>query len=185
MLGGIASASLSRALLATEGAVTATAANVFSSEQKATVDLLAEMIIPTTDTPGALSAGVPDFIASIVDSWYTTTERNIFFDGLSQLNQFTQAQEDTPFHLASEAARIAALKDQEQRAANYQPPPITRMGLPKEDEQAPFFKKLRELVVLGYYTSEVGAKQELIYLPMPGYYDGNVNFADVGRQWIS
>ncbi len=53
------------------------------------------------------------------------------------------------------------------------------------DPNSPFFTKLKELVVLGDYTSEVGATQELVDAPMPGYYDGNVDFNMVKRQWIS
>jgi hypothetical protein len=51
------------------------------------------------------------------------------------------------------------------------------------DEQSPFFYKLKLLTVLGYYTSEVGATQELSYNPVPGRYEGDVDFDKVGRQW--
>ena len=53
-------------------------------------------------------------------------------------------------------------------------------GLP-----ANFFQHLRQLVVLGYYSSEVGCKQERVYVPVPGRYDGKYPFADVRRVFSS
>ena len=51
------------------------------------------------------------------------------------------------------------------------------------DQNTPFFTKLKELTVLGYFTSEVGAKQALAYNPMPMRYDGDYDFDKVGREW--
>jgi hypothetical protein len=48
-----------------------------------------------------------------------------------------------------------------------------------------FFEHCRQLVVLGYYTSEIGCKQERVYVPVPGRYDGKYPFADVRRVFSS
>ena len=48
----------------------------------------------------------------------------------------------------------------------------------------PFYLKLKELTVLGYYTSQVAAGTELDYQPVPGRYDGDARFDDFGRQWV-
>jgi hypothetical protein len=44
-----------------------------------------------------------------------------------------------------------------------------------------FFDQCRQLVLLGYYSSEIGCKQERIYLPLPGHYDGAYPIAKAGR----
>lgn len=183
LLGAAAGASVSNALLARQNLHAATAATIFTPQQKAAVDLLSEMIIPETDTPGAIEAGVPRFIATIVGEWYKDNERRIFFEGLEALDTFCEAGEGTSFDRASEETRIAALQAQEKTASEYQAPPQRHLAVPEEDENAPFFKRLKGLVVLGYYTSEVGATQELAYLPMPGYYDGSYDFSEVGREF--
>lgn len=50
-------------------------------------------------------------------------------------------------------------------------------------EAAPFFRSLKELTLVGYYTSEIGATRELHHVPVPGRYDGCVPLAQVGRTW--
>jgi len=184
LLGTAASASVSRALLAGTEPVAGAASAAFTESQWTTVNLLSDMIIPPTDTPGAVAAGVPDFIATMVSEWYRPAEREIFFQGLAALDVFCIEQGGVPFHKAPEVTRLAALQAQEQAAADYQSPLPTKMSYQQPtDENSPFFHKLKELVVLGYYTSEVGATQELAYLPMPGRYEGDYDFAKVGRLW--
>jgi hypothetical protein len=52
-----------------------------------------------------------------------------------------------------------------------------------EPQRQPFFHTMKELTLLGYYTSQIGATQELKYAPVPGRFDGCVPFATVGRAW--
>lgn len=49
--------------------------------------------------------------------------------------------------------------------------------------ELPFFRTMKELTLAGYYTSEIGATQELRHAPVPGRYDGCLPFAEVGRTW--
>ncbi len=63
----------------------------------------------------------------------------------------------------------------EQEAGQVEPP--------AEEPPPPFFSQLKELTVAGYYTSEVGATQELHWNPAPGEYRPDVPLAEVGRTW--
>ncbi|MGI9181194.1 MAG: gluconate 2-dehydrogenase subunit 3 family protein [Longimicrobiaceae bacterium] len=47
--------------------------------------------------------------------------------------------------------------------------------------ELPFFRTMKELTIVGYYTSEVGATQELRHEPTPGRYEGCVPFNEIGR----
>ena len=188
-LGAAASGGLARALAA-GASVAAGAAARFGEAHAASVRLLAEMIIPQTDTPGAVEAGVPDFIATIVFDWYTPGERKAFMQGLAALDGFCMKQASQPFHLAAERTRVAALQEQERLALAARSEQAGQAGQAAGDpypspqgETGPFFNRLRELVVFGYYTSELGATKELIYSPVPGRYQGDVDFSQVGRQW--
>ena len=148
------------------------AASKLDESQQKLVAELAELIIPRTETPGAIDAGVPAFIDHIVSDWYTPVERAIFVEGLKVIAAAQPSQ------------RVAALQSLEQQAASYTPAPGASV-FGKPDERSPFFFKLKLLTVLGYYTSEVGGTSELAFNPVPARYDGNVDFASVGRQWTS
>lgn len=152
-----------------------------NKRQRAMCSVLAEMIIPKTDTPGAIEAGVPHFIELMVSDWYTDTERRIFLSGLQTLDTFCRQQFGGTFLHCRPEDRAAALTQMEKAAAEYRGAPALPFRT-AADENEPFFNKLKELTVLGYYTSEVGAKQELRYLPMPMEYR-DIDFAEVGRQW--
>lgn len=52
----------------------------------------------------------------------------------------------------------------------------------REAAQA-FWRRMKELTLVGYYTSEVGATEELRWNPTPGRYDGCIPFEEVGRTW--
>ena len=85
LLGGIASPSALRAI-SMNRAPSHDNKNYFSEFQSRQVATLAELIIPTTSTPGAIVAGVPQFIAMMVSDWYTEAERSIFMAGLDDIN---------------------------------------------------------------------------------------------------
>jgi hypothetical protein len=191
LLGGIASSSVTRAVLAGVDSRVAIEKPIFTAIQREKCSVLTEMIIPRTDTPGAIEAGVPHFVEVMVSDWYTDRERQIFFAGLKSLDQYCKESFSKPFLACNADQRINALEQAEKDTEGYKAPTDGMTGkgegslLPgPEDEGKPFFTKIKELTVLGYYTSEVGAKQELRYDPMPMEYK-DIDFADVGRQWSS
>ena len=159
---------------------------VLQGHQPEMVRVLAEMIIPATDTPGAIEAGVPRFIEMMVADWYTDTERGIFLDGLAALDASCRTAYGTDFLGCSAEQRVAALSEAEKNAAAYVsplPPGFLATMAKLIDERTPFFAKLKELTVVGYFSSELGATEFLEYNPMPMRYDGDFDFAKVGTHW--
>jgi len=51
----------------------------------------------------------------------------------------------------------------------------------EEDAPTPFFQQFRGLVLSGYYSSEIGLREELLYQPIPGRFDGCVDVSEVTR----
>lgn len=154
----------------------------FTATQLAMLAQLAELIIPRTETAGAADAGVPAFIDHIVSEWYTPGERAIFVAGLASLDAHCSSHYKRPFISCDEAQRVAALREAERQASAYHPKDNGDV-LSSPDPASPFFFKLKLLTVLGYYTSEVGTMAELEYNPAPGRYEGDFDFAKVGKQW--
>lgn len=181
ILGGVSSLSVTSAVLAGVNSKADIKNIVLSAKQKKYIEILSEMIIPRTDTPGAIEARVPHFVEMMVSDWYTDTERKIFFEGLLSLDNFCKDEFQIDFINASAEQQIIALEKAEEISEHYKPKDVVKKG---DDEEKPFFNKIKELVVLGYFTSEVGAQQELKYNPVPMKYD-DVDFSNVGRQWSS
>jgi len=158
--------------------------SALNESQRQMVAHLAEMIIPATDTPGATEAGVPAFIDRIVSTWYTQREREIFIAGLGEVDGYCTKKFARDFDACDAAQRTEALADADARAGSYRPPPLYSITA-EPDQASPFFFKLKELTVLGYYSSEIGGTKELAYNPVPGRYEGDYDLAKVGRQWSS
>ncbi len=136
----------------------------FSTHQADTVARISDLIIPRTDTPGALDAGVPQFIAVIVGEWYRDEERSLFMAGLANVDARSRPGAES-FLALSEDAQIELLQkmDDELQALKASRAPAGN-----------FFQRIKGLTLYGYYTSEAGMKEELRYAIIPGRYDGCV-----------
>jgi gluconate 2-dehydrogenase gamma chain len=143
----------------------------FTPEQRILVAAISERIVPTTDTPGAIAAGVPAFIEMMLADWYETTDRNDFMEGLGLVEGYARMQYEKPCaNLTPEQLDVVLTLAMQGRI-----PALSRS----------FFEHCRQLVILGYYTSEIGCKQERVYVPVPGHYDGKFPYADVRRVFSS
>ena len=141
---------------------------LFSARQRAAVAAVAEQIIPATDTPGATEAGVPRFIELMVADWFTDAERQFFMRGLAGL----QERAGGDFSGLSPEAQLTLLEQLEEEgsdAAWYEIGNVMRLW----DDTAPFICQIKELTVLGFFLSEVGASQALRINPM-GVFEGDI-----------
>jgi len=144
-----------------------------SDPQRELITVLSERIIPASDTPGALEAKVPEFIDFIVSHWQTETERTAFLNGLSAIDQYCSTHFQTRLLICTEKQQISALTAFEQRAKTEK----------TSGDIKPFFIMLRELVVVGYFTSKPGATQALRHAHAPGAFIGDYPLKDVGKAW--
>ena len=173
-----------RALASDEDLYTPPAHSKLDENHRAMLPILADLVIPATDTPGAIEAGVPAFIDRLYSDWYSDQERQIFAGGLAQLEDYCLEHYGQAFVKCSATRQTEALSAADRESRDYQ----VRRGITfftglDIGPDAPFFVKLKHLTVIGYYMSEVGATQELVYKPTPHHYDGDYDFAKVGRQW--
>ena len=140
-------------------------------EQSELVATISELIIPETDTPGARAARVNEFADLMLDEWYPLEDMDRFMAGLADVDQRAQAGHGDDFVDLSEEQQTELLKELESEAMSA-----------SSDDPA-FFNMIKELTLTGYYTSEIGATQELKYVHEAGYYDGDVPYAEVGRAY--
>jgi gluconate 2-dehydrogenase gamma chain len=214
LLGAALSAPAFKALLA-RGAAAAHAPAGFtpralSPEQLEQVATIAEHIIPATDTPGARAAGVHRFIDTMLAEYYSSAEREHLLIGLAgvdararrsfgraflnckesdqralleQLDHETFGQPTTSGTVANEASRETergggGLATQGTDASR-------RVQNARRGSFPPFFRTMKDLTLLGYYTSQPGATKELRYVQVPGRFDGCVPVAKGGRTWAT
>ena len=140
-------------------------------DQGELVATIAEHIIPETDTPGARAAGVNRFIDKMLAGHYPAEDRERVLKGLGEL--------DASADRVCGRAFIRCSPD-EQRAL------LTRLdaeAFAPERREPHWFRTIKELTVVGYYTSEIGATQELRHVGVPGRFEGCVPLDQIGRTW--
>lgn len=144
---------------------------VFDQNQWPCAQALANVIIPATATPGAGDIDVHAYVDHHLSACSGEAEQRKVQAMLSQLDHAATSKHNQPFAALADDAQIELTK----ALAGGQPPfdSVAQQG----------FAQFKPLVVFGYYTSELGATQELNYLPIPGGYDGDYTFAEAGKAW--
>lgn len=133
-------------------------------DQESLLAEVADIIIPTTNTPGAKAAGVEKFIVRVVRDCYTKEEQKAFYEGLSKLDA------DSKTKLGKGFVDLDVTQKNE-------------MVKQTTVDNKPFFLKMKELTVTGYFTSEIGATKALEYLPIPGRFEGCVPLKPGQKAW--
>ena len=135
-----------------------------SAAQKALLIEVADIIIPTTDTPGAKAAGVEAFIIRLIRDCYELPEQMTFYAGLAKIDAASEKVHGKKFVELSVAERNDIITDATKTSTA-------------------FFKHMKQLTVTGYFTSEIGATQALEYLPVPGSFQGDVPLKPGQKAW--
>jgi hypothetical protein len=148
-----------------------------SKEQGALVAEVAEIIIPKTDTPGAKDAGVPAFIDTMLKDVYTQEDRDRYLAGLQSFDDAANGKYGKRFMELSSKDQTELVQASNDEAVAielaYDPPPKTL--------RRPFILMTKELSLLGFFTSEIGATQVLQYVAVPGAYQACVPLAQAGN----
>jgi len=143
-----------------------------TADQARLIDVVAELIIPATDTPGARDAGVPQFIDRAVGDYYEKSQVDQLLGGLARMDADARAAHGDIFAALTPEQQVALLTAYDLEA-----------GAAQAQGQSHFFPALEDMVTVGYFTSEPGATVALKYEPVPGAYHGCVPLSEVGRAW--
>jgi len=155
------------------------------------LDEIAETILPETATPGAKAAKTGAFMALMVTDAYTEPAQRAFRDGMRQLDDACRRANNASFMTASATQRLALLAalDREQKTVMEEranaPRSRAPAAAPAEDRPAHYFRMMKELALLGYFTSEIGYTRAMRYLETPGRFDPCAPHAPGDRTWAS
>ncbi|HME34350.1 MAG TPA: gluconate 2-dehydrogenase subunit 3 family protein [Candidatus Sulfotelmatobacter sp.] len=138
-----------------------------NAHQFATVRIMAELILPRTETPGATDVGASEFIDLLLTEWYDERDRTRFLNGLADVDTRVTALFGKNFVDSSPAQQadiLTALGEKmiEDRDRGRDQPPTS-----DTQPDSNFYSMLRELTLNAYYTSEAGATQELHFEVIP------------------
>ena len=159
-----------------------TPVNFFTPVQRETVTAMCEAIIPRTDTPGAIDAGVPQFLELMVADWLNDEERGIFISGLQDIADRIPQEYGKPFSQLGPQEQLQILEALEDAASDsswYDLGNIQQVYM----SDAPFICQMKELTIWGFFTSEAGGSQVLRYDPMPMYFDGDIPLSPDDSSW--
>ena len=144
-------------------------------KQNATVVAMAELILPETETPGATTARVNEFIDLILTEWCTDAERERFLRGLANVDEASRKSFNKNFADCDHSQQSELIKGLDDAMAAAFAGSQSQECRPDPTDN--FFYTLKQLTLTGYFTSEVGAKRALHFRMIPGHYDGCVAIA--------
>lgn len=164
----------------------------FTEENIAFLDEVAETILPQTTTAGAKAAGVGRFMTVMVNDCYTKEDQEIFHKGLDNLDEackkmhghgFMKATADQRKELlisvdkeTKEYIKKKAAFENEQNEKEKQGQEKGTSDFKKQTMPNHYFQQLKQLAIFGYFTSEKGRTEGLRYTPVPGKYQGVIDY---------
>lgn len=151
-------------------------------ERRRIVSAMAEVIIPRTDTPGAIDAGVPQFLEIMIAEWLNEEERDIFETGLADIESRIPSEFGAAFPDLSPEQQLKIMEKLEEASSGS---PWWDGGGLRSDfmSDAPFICQFKELTIYGFFTSEIGGTQVLRHNPMPMRFDGHFPLEPGDSSW--
>ncbi|MFK2857122.1 gluconate 2-dehydrogenase subunit 3 family protein [Dyella humi] len=170
-VGAVAAPSLLAVLNAHAAAQNGNAApSFFSQAQSDLVSAVVDIIIPRSDTPGALDAGVPRFIDQMFKDVYTKDEQQHYLSALAAFEK----KIGKPFLQLNAAQRKALITELHEEA----------LAKSKDFEPASapaFVLTTKKLAMLGFFMSQPGCTQVLQYVLVPGAYHADIPLTQAGN----
>jgi gluconate 2-dehydrogenase gamma chain len=139
---------------------------VLGSTHTGMIALIADTILPRSDTPGATDVGVPAWIEVVVAEYFTDARRSSFLADLAAIDDFALATSGARLPLLKGNALTQVIADLDAACAAKDLTPAQRG-----------YVQLKELIIVGYFTSKPVQQDILKVVVVPGRYDPNVPIA--------
>ena len=178
---------------------------LFAVDDIALLDEVGDTILPTTAaSPGAKAAQIGQFVKTIVTDCYTEDDQQTFTNGIGKLKDAAKKKYDRSFmditpeqrteflialdkeskdHAKEVAGRAGKMTDEEKHQRTL----AQHAGTYKRDskDEPHYFGMMKQLTLLGYFTSKPGATQALRYIAVPGHYDGCIPYKKGDKAWAT
>ncbi|NCU04125.1 MAG: gluconate 2-dehydrogenase subunit 3 family protein [Chitinophagaceae bacterium] len=173
----------------------------FTAANISLLDEVAETIIPATSTPGAKAAQVGEFMKVMVTDCYTQRQQDAFMSGIGELDEASKKMHNKSFIESTPEQRKALLISLEKEAKEFNSKrdeadkPLREEHKKKNEtlawkdqkdfEGAPshYYTMMKQLTLLGFFSSKTGMTETLRHKPIPGKYDGAFPYAKGDKAW--
>ncbi|AOM79156.1 gluconate 2-dehydrogenase subunit 3 family protein [Pedobacter steynii] len=163
--------------------------NFFTEDEIDFLNEVSETILPETGSPGAKAANVGQFMSVMVKDCYEPNDQKAFQEGIKKLDLACEKMHQTGFMKVSPEQRLSLLLSLEKEAKTYQlKKPELEEAERKKNKDFPglpnhYFIMMKQLTMLGYFTSEAGCTKALRYIAVPGRYEGSVPYKKGDKAW--
>jgi gluconate 2-dehydrogenase gamma chain len=130
------------------------------------IAVIADVILPRSDTPSATDVGVPAWIDVVAEGYFSDARRSRFLADLAAIDDFALAASGARLSALQGSALTAVVASLDAAAEAKDPTPAQRG-----------FAQLKELVIVGYFTSKPVQTDILKVVVVPGRYDPSVPMA--------
>lgn len=152
--------------------------DLFSTEDVAMLDDIGETFLPgTPEIPGAKAARIGEFMKMMVTDCYIPKDQKIFLEGIKETNKISNTQFNKKFTFLSKDEKYNLLLTVAKEAKK------NKINTMEVNSTVHYFYMLKQLTLLGYFTSEVGATLALRYLPVPGKWDPCIPYKKGEKSW--
>ena len=141
----------------------------FSQNDIAFLDEVAETILPKTNTAGAKDAEVGKFMTTMVNDCYNEADQKIFHEGINKLDEACNKMHGRGFMKAEATHRKELLVLLDKETKEY-----TKNKKPEDPNH--YFQMMKQLTLLGYFTSKPALEQNFNYQMVPGRFDGSAPY---------
>ncbi|NHF59493.1 gluconate 2-dehydrogenase subunit 3 family protein [Flavobacteriaceae bacterium TP-CH-4] len=153
----------------------------FDENEAKTIAALVDVILPRTDTPGALDVKVDLFIDKVIAMTYVEEAQQAMRSEIATFNANCKQDFGTFFFDLDETDRVAVLEAAEKSSGKFNPGVWgTTVG---EQEPIGFYRSMKSMAIWAYFTSEEIGENVLSYDPVPGTYEGCKPVSEVGNRW--
>ncbi|WP_149276198.1 gluconate 2-dehydrogenase subunit 3 family protein [Pareuzebyella sediminis] len=153
----------------------------FKEKEAKTISALVDMILPRTDTPGALDVKVDMFIDKVIAHTYDKEGQEAMRNRIAVFNAECKKDYGDDFINLGETERVEVLKSQEANSAKFNPGVWgTSVG---DQEPIGFYRAMKAMAIWAYFTSEEMGEKVLSYDPIPGGFEPCKPISEVGNRW--
>jgi hypothetical protein len=150
---------------------------LLTADQVAFLDEVGETILPATpSSPGAKEAKIGEFIDVMLKDCYTANDQKILVEGITKLDNTSKTKFDKAFVNLTPEKRHELLLGLEAEAFSYR-------KSKKEEDPEHYYSMMKQMTLLGYFSSEVGATKALNHVAVPGRYEACVPLKPGQKAW--